>query len=138
MPCPPSGNDVPSGCCYLEPSKGGGGVGVATLVGEFMDLTKTSDRSPLCVIGGNSSPDLKSRVMHELTLACPSVELEEGIVASAATPVQEAFAIKCVLDSRRIDSFLVLTLDVTSCSLGYDGRYVDASACTVGRYGGKP
>jgi len=125
------------------------GVDVATLVGEFMDLTKTSDRSPLCVIGGNSSPDLKSRVMHELTLACPSVELEEGIVASAATPVQEAFAIKCVLDSRRIDSFLMLTLeeDVTLLLVAldmiftsvysmrtkiYGGRYVDASALLAG------
>ena len=36
------------------------GVGVATLVGEFMDLTKTSDRSPLCVIGGNSSLKVQS------------------------------------------------------------------------------
>ena len=63
--------------------------------------------------------------------------------------MQEAFAIKCALDSRRIDSFLVLTLeeDVTLLLVAldmiftsvysmrikiYGGRYVDASALLAG------
>lgn len=125
------------------------GVDVARVVGEFVELIKTSDRptaAPLCILGGNVNSDLKAVVIHELTAACPSINIENlEICTSSVMSVHETFAIKCLLDSRRLDSFVVLTNKVDILPLAvsfgivftsaykmrikiYDGGYVDAPA----------
>ena len=131
----------------------GEGVGVATVVSEFVELIKPSGRptvAPLCILGGIVSADCKAVVIDKLTAACPSLHIENLMICtSSAMPLQDTFAIKCLLDSRRLNSFIVVTNEVDILplivSLGviftsvynvrvkiYGGSYVDTPALLEG------
>lgn len=118
-------------------------VGIPQVVDEVRGLIgcREADKPVLCVaiLNGDAAHD-QEELAHRISGACPSVRPEAVVTSryTISTPFPGVFALKRLLDSERVSTFVVLTVkeNVSSLIVALDAIFTSAYSVKAKLYSG--